>query len=115
MVHYAGLEIRRFTYAIRSEHLHAVLIYFPTVLYVPTYQVSGALPTNNNTSYSYDITWHLTLFLCPQFFDDLCSAFPPSKQNGHNQNGIQHILNKRSSAEDLHGSCGGVLKILKLL
>lgn len=49
------------------EHLHAVLIYFPTVLYVPTYQASSLLPTNNNASYSYDITWHLTLFFVLNF------------------------------------------------
>lgn len=42
------------------EHLRAVLIFLPTVLYVPTYSVSSALPTNNNASYTYDITWYLT-------------------------------------------------------
>lgn len=42
------------------EQLHVVLIYFPTVLYVPTYPVPSALPANNNALYSYDITWHLT-------------------------------------------------------
>lgn len=42
------------------EHLRVVLIFLPTMLYVPTYPVLSALSTNNNALYTYDITWYLT-------------------------------------------------------